>query len=337
MRALERYLGPGAVFLDVGANEGVHSVYAACLVEAAGTVLAVEPQSRLQAVIDRNFALNGLRNYRLWACALSDHDDATLDLNLYPGLNTGSSSIVARYRFCRSLERVRTKTASALIAESGVDKVDLVKVDVEGFEPEVVRGLLPALRERRVRVLSRPHPGPPRAERRRYPPAGAGCWHALPSVGRPERLCDLCADLMSPAPILRPLDWTSPALPLDDPAYVAAPTPHMIHDVPLLGWRRNKAGSRSLTSRVCAASQGRSARPASRSQRWSASQPWHNPGVGARRALQAFSAAAIIDFASAGIRPRRLKRTVLKPACSRRAPSECSDQNLMWPWSLSGW
>jgi FkbM family methyltransferase len=142
MRALERYLGPGAVFLDVGANDGVHSVYAACLVGPAGTVLAVEPQSRLQAVIERNFALNGLRNYRLWGCALSDHDDVTLPLNLYPDLNTGSSSVVARYRFCRASERVRSKTASALIAESGVARVDLVKIDVEGYEPEVVRGLI---------------------------------------------------------------------------------------------------------------------------------------------------------------------------------------------------
>ena len=57
MRIMEKYLGPGAVFLDVGANEGVHSVYAARLVGAAGTVLAVEPQSRLHAVLDRNFAL----------------------------------------------------------------------------------------------------------------------------------------------------------------------------------------------------------------------------------------------------------------------------------------
>jgi FkbM family methyltransferase len=165
VQALERHLAPGAVFLDIGANEGVHSVYAACLVGAAGAVLAVEPQSRLQAVIERNFALNGLRNYRLWACALSDHDDATLALNLYPGLNTGASSVVARYRFCRSSERVRTKTATALIAESSVDRVDLVKVDVEGYEPEVVRGLLPALRERRVRALMVDYHGPILARR----------------------------------------------------------------------------------------------------------------------------------------------------------------------------
>ncbi len=152
-RALERYLGPGAVFLDIGANEGIHSVYAASLVGSAGTVLAVEPQSRLHEVINRNFALNGLRNYRLWACALSERDDATLALNLYPGLNTGASSVVVRYRFSRSSERVRTKTASTLIADSGLDRIDLVKVDVEGYEPEVVRGLLPALREQRVRAL----------------------------------------------------------------------------------------------------------------------------------------------------------------------------------------
>ncbi len=186
MRIMEKYLGPGAVFLDVGANEGVHSVYAARLVGAAGTVLAVEPQSRLHAVLDRNFALNGLRNYRLWACALSDHDDATLLLNLYPGLNTGSSSVVARCRFCRALERVRTKTASALIAESGVDRVDLVKVDVEGYEPEVVHGLLPALRERRVRALMVDYHGPILARR------------ALQAEGTHRRVLD--AGMLCPMP-----------------------------------------------------------------------------------------------------------------------------------------
>ncbi len=43
--------------------------------------------------------------------------------------------------------------------------VDLVKVDVEGYEPEVVHGLLPALRERRVRALMVDYHGPILARR----------------------------------------------------------------------------------------------------------------------------------------------------------------------------
>ena len=164
-RALETHLGTGAAFLDVGANEGIHSVYAASLVGPAGTVLAVEPQSRLREVIERNFALNGLHNYRLWACALSERDDAELALNLHPALNTGASSAVVRYRFSRSTERVRTRTASTLIAESGLDRVDLVKIDVEGYEPEVVRGFLPVLRQGRIGALMVDYHGPTLARR----------------------------------------------------------------------------------------------------------------------------------------------------------------------------
>jgi len=55
-------LPPGGIFIDLGANEGYFSVIGSKLVGMAGRVLAFEPQSRLQPVINRNSTLNSCDN-----------------------------------------------------------------------------------------------------------------------------------------------------------------------------------------------------------------------------------------------------------------------------------
>src|SRR4051812_38970298 len=59
---VRRYLRPGGVFVDVGANEGYFSAIAARLVGPTGRVVAVEPQARLRPVLEENFRLNGVAN-----------------------------------------------------------------------------------------------------------------------------------------------------------------------------------------------------------------------------------------------------------------------------------
>jgi FkbM family methyltransferase len=67
---LRRYLRPGAVFIDMGANEGYFSVLASGVVGPSGAVIAVEPQSRLQGVIQTNLDANACLNVRLVRCVV---------------------------------------------------------------------------------------------------------------------------------------------------------------------------------------------------------------------------------------------------------------------------
>lgn len=147
---LRRHLRDGGAFLDVGAGEGVLSAYAAGLVGPTGLVIAVEPQSRLQPVIEANMRLNGRSNYRLFRRALSNNGGEEARLNLYPSLNPGGSSLVRRYRFSWQHETVRTITAAELLEAAGIDRLGAVKIDVEGYEPEAVEALLPLCRAGRV-------------------------------------------------------------------------------------------------------------------------------------------------------------------------------------------
>jgi FkbM family methyltransferase len=136
---LRKYLNPGGVFVDLGANEGYFSVIASGLVGSGGRVIAIEPQSRLQAVIHTNLRLNSCTNVELEQIVLSGVN-GELDLTLTPQTNTGGSSLWPsrqKLRGVLSKERVRSRTLGSFLAFAGIAGCDLMKVDIEGAEWEV--------------------------------------------------------------------------------------------------------------------------------------------------------------------------------------------------------
>lgn len=147
-----REVKPGATVVDVGANEGFYAALAGTLAGERGRVVAVEPQSRLQGLLEVNLRLNGVTRFSLVHAALGPLDGSA-PLFLAPSLNHGASSFVKRSAFWLRTERVRTMTAAALFESQRIERADLVKVDVEGFEAEVVETLLPLCRDGRVQTL----------------------------------------------------------------------------------------------------------------------------------------------------------------------------------------
>jgi FkbM family methyltransferase len=150
---LHQHLKAGYVFFDIGANEGVMSACAATLVGSQGCVVAVEPQSRLVDVLEINLALNSTGKYHIVHGAVSDRDGDQISISLQPEGNTGGSSLVHKYRWSSKTEQISTYTVETLARSFGIDRIDLVKVDVEGYEPEVARALHRMLDERRIGKL----------------------------------------------------------------------------------------------------------------------------------------------------------------------------------------
>ncbi|HEY1380702.1 MAG TPA: FkbM family methyltransferase [Gemmataceae bacterium] len=151
--ALERHLSPGAVFVDVGANEGYFTVLGGKLVGPAGRVVAVEPQARSREVLAENLRLNDLHNVAVCAAAVSD-TEGTAELYLTPDVNTGGSGLARKNRYPLPTETVRTTTLARLLADAGVGAVDLMKLDIEGFEYEAVFGSKDLFRSGAVRALA---------------------------------------------------------------------------------------------------------------------------------------------------------------------------------------
>lgn len=145
---VSEFLPVGGTFVDIGGNEGYISCVAGKQAGPDGLVLLVEPQTRLEDVIRINLALNKIHNCQIILAALSDAPSATI--SLWPSNNTGATSIVRPYRWGAEQQVVETISFSTLLDNNSVQYVDLVKVDVEGYEKEVIESLAPAIMAKRV-------------------------------------------------------------------------------------------------------------------------------------------------------------------------------------------
>jgi FkbM family methyltransferase len=134
--------------LDVGANVGTHSLAFARVFD---TVHAFEPNPNLWHQFERNVELNGLTNVHLHQIGLADRDaDLTLRAIDKPNFGLGTFAEVEQYdRPLRPVATCSVRQGSKYLSEIGVGSVDAVKIDVQGFEPEVLRGLSDVLKRNR--------------------------------------------------------------------------------------------------------------------------------------------------------------------------------------------
>lgn len=152
---LSRTLNPGDTFIDVGANIGYYTALAARLVGAEGHVAAIEPAPEFAAAIRANLELNGCRNVRLVNAAASD-GPRRLDFYQPNRFNRGNTTSVLAGAALDTRPRPRFSIDSdalpELLTATELRRARLVKIDVEGAEYSVVRGLLPALSSMRSDV-----------------------------------------------------------------------------------------------------------------------------------------------------------------------------------------
>jgi FkbM family methyltransferase len=153
-QTVQNLLQEGSVFVDLGANEGYFSVVAARRVGPGGRVIAVEPQTRLIPVLEKNCAGNGVRErVEIVNCAVSDQA-GTSPFFLAADLNTGSSGLARHTRYPLPTEMVHTTTLADLFGRLGLTRVDLLKVDIEGHEYEAILGSKQLFRDGGIRAVA---------------------------------------------------------------------------------------------------------------------------------------------------------------------------------------
>jgi FkbM family methyltransferase len=133
-----RALQPGGVFLDVGANIGTYTVPAAKRVGPNGRVVAVEASPGVFPYLARNICLNGLSNVRLVQCAALAENAGAVPFYEAPPDHFGMGALSEQ--FGATPVEVQARTLDTVLSECGLDSVDLLKVDVEGFEVDVFAG-----------------------------------------------------------------------------------------------------------------------------------------------------------------------------------------------------
>lgn len=174
---LPRFLQPGAVFLDVGANIGLFALRAAECVGPTGRVIAVEPADVSAGRLERNLALNAMAQVAVVRAALSDREGEAELRHVELGDDPQAWSIMPEAGGADA-EKVRTTTLDALAEAQGLTRLDLIKMDVEGAEPMVVAGGGATLARFRPSVIFEINSGPALAREDR-----TGCFDALRGLG----------------------------------------------------------------------------------------------------------------------------------------------------------
>ena len=138
---LSQVLRAGMTFIDVGANDGLYTLFAAKRVGPSGRVVALEPSGREFARLEENLRLNRLANICPLRLAASDRDGvATLRIAGFghEGCNTLGGFAYAIEQ--EGTEEVRLATLDNIVSERALRRVDVVKIDAEGGELGVLKG-----------------------------------------------------------------------------------------------------------------------------------------------------------------------------------------------------
>jgi FkbM family methyltransferase len=136
-------LKPGDVFVDIGANVGYFSLLAAKLVGTQGGVVAVEAHPRMAELLRRNIIANRVGAVSWHRAAWSHPELLTFHMRVNFAANSSTGSLdpasLADLGDSEELTEVQGVPVDDLLDQ--MHRVDVIKIDVEGAETRVMRGL----------------------------------------------------------------------------------------------------------------------------------------------------------------------------------------------------
>ncbi len=147
--AFRRLLRPGMCCVDVGANVGYFTLLAARRVGPTGKVFSIEPSPYAADRLNRTLDDNKISNVRIERCGLGRSRGEVI---LYDAI-VGNHSPTMLGDPGSSGRMVTLRTLDECMLEWAIDRIDLLKVDVEGYEPDVFAGAKRVLSEGRVRAI----------------------------------------------------------------------------------------------------------------------------------------------------------------------------------------
>lgn len=135
VQAIRDFLEPGATFIDIGANKGDFTILAASIVGPSGRILAIEPDKNNFTWLSRSVEENAIANAECHQSALGAENYKGI---LHLGAKSGLHSLLSLSgREEKGVQIVQVRALDHLINDA---RVDVLKIDVEGFEAEVLAG-----------------------------------------------------------------------------------------------------------------------------------------------------------------------------------------------------
>lgn len=146
-RLILDYLRDGGVFLDVGANIGALTI-PITKERPNSSIICVEADPAIFQILTDNLKRNGCSNVKAISCVAGDADEKPISFYRAPKERFGMGSI--GHQFDAPPITLKLRMVDTMLAELGIERVDVIKIDVEGAELGVLRGAR--------RLLSSPSP-----------------------------------------------------------------------------------------------------------------------------------------------------------------------------------
>lgn len=144
----------GDVVFDVGTNIGETLLNFGMLVGSGGFVYGFEPDEHNFKNVLKNIGLNGLKNLHVFNLGVSDRKES-VKLYQVDDHNLGMNRILseAEARNFSTFSTIETDTLDNIARENKIDRVDLIKIDIEGYEMHALRGAFQLLKRHRPRLF----------------------------------------------------------------------------------------------------------------------------------------------------------------------------------------
>jgi len=134
-----RLIRQGDTVLDIGANLGMITLPMSFLVGKTGHVHAFEPNPKMRALLEQSISRNQASNVTLHRLAIGT-ETGHLELSV-PSDNAGRGTLVQNNNAIHHRKiSVPVKRLSDVLDKTSIAPIRLVKIDVEGFEPQVLQG-----------------------------------------------------------------------------------------------------------------------------------------------------------------------------------------------------
>jgi FkbM family methyltransferase len=147
--AFLKHFHHGDVFFDIGAHIGYYSAIAARINGSSGKIFAFEPRPMNAGFFKRHMKINNFQNVTLFEVAVGDSDtDVRFDTR--HGSATGSVSLEGNLK-------VKQVSIGRMVDEGKLPSPDFIKIDVEGGEIEVLKGLAGVIFSSRPKMIIATH------------------------------------------------------------------------------------------------------------------------------------------------------------------------------------
>ncbi len=150
-KIMEEKIEMGNIVVDVGANIGLHTLNMARIVGNTGQVFAFEPDPSNFEILGKNVKINNYQNIILEKKAIGDKHGRT---TLYQSDHPGKHRIFPQTEQAKSQVQVELTNLDNYFDSDMIDKINFIKIDVEGLEFSVLKGMKNILKNsKKIKIL----------------------------------------------------------------------------------------------------------------------------------------------------------------------------------------